>query len=1240
VNWVAKEMRRRGETNLGSTSHCLIGFDEEPRMADRIKALFLVALETPVEQRSAYLDRACGGDAEVRRRVEALLRAHEGTDDLLDHPAWRLMLERDRQETLPLAGPGTADSQPERAGRVHLQGEIARGGMGVVLRGHDPELGRELAVKVMLPAHRNNANLLRRFVGEARLAGQLQHPGIVPIHDVGQLSDGRPYFTMKLIQGRTLADLLAERPEPGHDLPRFLRYFEAVCQAVGYAHSRGVIHRDLKPLNVMVGSFGEVQVMDWGLAKRLEDDPAAGPPTNSSASATPLPAALTQVGAVVGTLGYLAPEQARGQPGDQRSDVFGLGAILCEILTGQPPFHGAALFSLLEQTRQADLGNAMDRLDRCGADAELVRLAKDCLAADSANRPADGEAVAARLAEYLAGVQERLRQAELERAQAQVKVLEQRKRQRLSLALAASLLLTVCLGGGGYAWLQQQRAERRSTTARAVDEALQQVALLRGSAAATTLGDLSGWAAAEAELKRAEDLLDQGEPDPALRRRVAGVRAEVEQGRAEAQRRADDDAAERRLVARLEAIRGEHGEHFDPRRAEQAYADAFRAFGVDLDEVEPKVAAATLVGRPGTAEIAAALDDWSLIRLVLWGRGKEAGRWQRLVEVARATDPDPWRNRLRAVLGKSRDEGAITLKKLADDGARLEQQSAMSLVLLASLLRSAGEAGRSVEVLRSAWRRFPTDYWVNNLLGVSSWSRGHFKQQEEAVRFLSAAVGIRPASAVAHSNLGAALQDQGKADEAIACYRRALALDPKFAATHNNLGILLKAQGKVEEAIECYWRAIALDPRFPRTHSCLANALQEQDKLDEAIACYRRALALDPTDVGDHNNLGTALQGQGKLDEAIACYRKAIELDRKSATAHNNLGGALAVQGKVEEAIACFHRAIALDARFAKCHYNLGNAFRARAQVNEAIECYRRFLALDPNYAPAHTNLGSALVATGKVEEAIACFHRAIALDPKLALPHFNLGIARKNQGKTDEAIVCYRRAIALDPQYAEAHCNLGAALGDQGRFAESLASFQRGHALSLKRSDWSHPSARWVREARRLADLEQKWFAFLIGQYQPTANEEQLHLALVGTTKKFYRVAANLYAAILEAEPRLAEDLKGAYRYNAACAAALAGCNQGRNAATTAQKARWRRQALTWLRAGLAQSARQLESGQAADRADVQARMRHWLGDSDLAGLRDRDLLAKLPAEERQACYKLWADVAALLKNAEETRP
>jgi eukaryotic-like serine/threonine-protein kinase len=241
---------------------------------------------------------------------------------------------------------------PDRAGtgleRYQLQGEIARGGMGAIIRGRDVDLGRELAIKVLLESHQGNPEVVRRFVEEAQIGGQLQHPGVVPVYELGTFPDRRPYFAMKLVKGRTLAALLRERTGPAQDLSRFLGILEQTCYTVAYAHARGVIHRDLKPSNVMVGSFGEVQVMDWGLAKVLTQGGIADLAATQAVQETVVttvrsgPARTddeSQAGSILGTPAYMAPEQARGEVEriDERADVFGLGAILCEILTGLPP---------------------------------------------------------------------------------------------------------------------------------------------------------------------------------------------------------------------------------------------------------------------------------------------------------------------------------------------------------------------------------------------------------------------------------------------------------------------------------------------------------------------------------------------------------------------------------------------------------------------------------------------------------------------------------------------------------------------------------------------------------------------------------------------------------------------------------------------------------------------------------------------------------------------------------------
>ena len=349
------------------------------------------------------------------------------------------------------------------AERYVLGDEIARGGMGVVYRATDTVLGREVAVKVLHDRFGPGSGAARRFLDEARITGQLQHPGIPPVHDLGTLPDGRPFLAMKLIKGQTLDDLLKAsggrqppdaREDQGADAPRSPRtdgpnlvaVFEAVCQAVGYAHAHGVVHRDLKPANVMVGSHGEVQVMDWGLAKLLADrrpDPT-GPDAHATAPATAVEPAReradqTQAGAVLGTAAYMPPEQAIGAVDevDARSDVFGLGAVLCAVLTGQPPYLGDTSEGTRKLAARAKLGDALGRLGGCGADPGLVALCRRCLSPEKADRPADAGEVAKAVAGLRAAADDRARRAELDRVRAEgelataaARAAERRKRRR------------------------------------------------------------------------------------------------------------------------------------------------------------------------------------------------------------------------------------------------------------------------------------------------------------------------------------------------------------------------------------------------------------------------------------------------------------------------------------------------------------------------------------------------------------------------------------------------------------------------------------------------------------------------------------------------------------------------------------------------------------------------------------------------------------------------------------------
>src|SRR5690242_14734161 len=229
---------------------------------------------------ACLLRAALAGGAPAEGNPSTLARLAK---TLADVPRVHLRDDEPFSDSGPVVRPSSAEmpGPSDRLARLQLLGEVARGGMGVIIKGRDNDLGRDLAVKVLLEQHHEKPDLIRRFVEEAQISGQLQHPGVVPVYELGTLADQRPYFAMKLIKGRTLAVLLAERPGLAEDQPRLLGIFEQVCLTMAYAHVQGVIHRDLKPSNIMVGSFGEVQVMDWGLAKVLPqggvaDDKEAG----------------------------------------------------------------------------------------------------------------------------------------------------------------------------------------------------------------------------------------------------------------------------------------------------------------------------------------------------------------------------------------------------------------------------------------------------------------------------------------------------------------------------------------------------------------------------------------------------------------------------------------------------------------------------------------------------------------------------------------------------------------------------------------------------------------------------------------------------------------------------------------------------------------------------------------------------------------------------------------------------
>jgi eukaryotic-like serine/threonine-protein kinase len=294
-------------------------------------------------------------------------------------------------------------------GRYRIGRELGRGGMGIVFEAWDTQLERPVAIK-LLAAAADHHGRIQRFLREARIASRLGHRGVMAIHEFGLEGDGQAYIVMSLLRGCTLKDLLAARGDLLAEMPHFLAVFLQVCQAIACGHEEGVIHRDLKPGNVMVGDYGMVTVMDWGLAKVLgePDLPDDGPDADDCPSAAG-GGVHTVCGTVFGTPNYLAPEQARGDNArvDKRADVFGLGAILCEILTGRAPFAAGDTAVLWSRAAAGDVAEALARIEACGAGQPVIDLTRSCLAPDPDDRPPDARAVATELTRYLESGQRR-----------------------------------------------------------------------------------------------------------------------------------------------------------------------------------------------------------------------------------------------------------------------------------------------------------------------------------------------------------------------------------------------------------------------------------------------------------------------------------------------------------------------------------------------------------------------------------------------------------------------------------------------------------------------------------------------------------------------------------------------------------------------------------------------------------------------------------------------------------------
>jgi serine/threonine protein kinase/tetratricopeptide (TPR) repeat protein len=716
-----------------------------------------------------------------------------------------------------LKGGGALPPTGEVLERYQLLEEIGRGGMGIVRRALDQGLDRPVAVKVLRDELAQAPDIVERFLDEARITGQLQHPGIVPVYELGTTGSGSPFIAMKLVQGQSLAHLLNERADPSQERGRLLGVLVDVGHALAFAHSKRVIHRDLKPSNVMVGRFGEVQVLDWGLAKVLDRDERDSP-EHSHIQAVRCD--VSRTGTVIGTPAYMSPEQARGEHEhlDPRTDVFAFGALLCEVLTGHSPYSGSS--GVLAQAAAGRLEDAWRRLDACEADAELVELARRCLAPDPERRPADAGAVVAELSAHLASVEERAR-------------------------TSATVL-------GILADADRLRLE----------------------------GDLDG---ARAIAVHARDQLAREPLDPALRSRVEGLvealREEQQRRRSEGEQR----ARTQRLVTRLTELRrstlGLAPAAEVRRDMAQHIEHAFLDFGFQVFVEGPTSLLGSFDPETLAHVLIPALDE---LAHLLRGEGSaDAPRVAALGKLADALDPDVLRREARSTLRRSDRD---TLRGLASQPATRDWDPATLVVYLETLDelfrgQDPGDLDDLVSLTSDVLRKYPGDLGLTMELASVLLLKGRVADDREALEearaLLYAARALDPTHGASLVFLAAVEEQLGRPEAGARALEDALAILGTGADMHERaLCCMLGIFGYGRQTARRLEQVLEADPERACSWCCLSwthgMVLPPDERAPaRALEAARRAVELDPQLAGGLRTLALALLRAGEAVEAL-----------------------------------------------------------------------------------------------------------------------------------------------------------------------------------------------------------------------------------------------------------------------------------------------------------------------------------------------------------------------------------
>ena len=853
-------------------------------------------------------------------------------------------------------GPG---SRVGLEARFDIHEKLGEGGMGVVYRVTDLQLQRDVALKVIRPAVADGDRATRRFLTEARITGRLEHPAVPPVHAVGELPDGRPFLVMKVLSGISLDAAIKQRQE-GDPEARTMRdlivVLARVCEAVACAHSQRVIHRDLKPENVQLGELGEVLVLDWGLARAIggeastadtvESNPAASDGTSHETgderSRVVLTvqqgeeAGLTLHGAVLGTPGYMPPEQAGGERVDERADVFALGAILTEILTGERPVEGSNATNRIVATLKGKIRGPRDIDPR--VDRELDSLARAAMEIDLADRLDSAAEMARELRRWLAGEEVRChRSSAVERL-----LRSARRRPGRVLALAGGLALVLILGllvtglqaarrsarlaesEAATAKLQQQQAEAAESRTRAEAKRFN-----RTSRLLSELTRLAARRGGRAELDPVvESLLEVNQASPEFLLTLASI---LRIGRA-------TESADR-LLAR--AAR-------DFPEAEILPDILFERVLIAFDD-EREVAGrleefARLAKQRGLKSALALFVEGTVLRR----RGLTARALQSYDEAERRGGRNhPWLYTNRGLLHLS--EGRMTQ-------ARRDLERAVEL---------KPDSGRA---------------WVN--MGLYQL---HARDAEAAYLAFERAIHLQPGRADYYARRARALRQLGRLKEALAATGEALRLDPGCVEGLNERARILGSLQRLPDALALIDGAMEREPLRDNLVllRCRATLLNRLGRHEEAVTVARAVAGRGERSIADRRLLGLMLVDAGRVPEAVKLARETAAQHPGDVEALSLLAEVLVASRDGPAAARVFDQIFKIDPDNVVARLGFADLLSSSRQYDRAVREFSAVLTVRPRQLDALAGRAHARRRLGDLAGAMADIDRLCELAPK-----------------------------------------------------------------------------------------------------------------------------------------------------------------------------------------------------------------------------------------------------------------